>query len=381
MFLFNIQDSFESDFALPAKQGNDSRPTISSVSTKSISDTRLITPSKNIHTPKSTSLDKLQTFKFKKTRDSSTSSTILGKRNVENVPISKSGPSLPKKPTPSDNFDKNDIFDDILFSDFMDFDFGLPEENKLVSSQAHSVEHISTNRQHESHPTSNDLNKMDTLLPLSSIPSVFKAPSSRARTATPNANIIHSQSIPSTLTNRHSSSIPTTPCRPSNSQSSTPRPSSSQLSTPRPSSSQLSTPRPSSSQLSTPRPSSSQLSTPRPSSSQLSTPRPSSSQLSTPRPSNSRAVGPALQQYTAPTGKNIASSHQQRFATPLNTSHITTPCSSTSNFRTPTSRLPSAIVCTPGDDPLIIKTPHSARRRFPGPAGLLPALVSHNTLQ
>ncbi len=341
MFLFNIQDSFESDFALPAKQGNDSRPTISSVSTKSISDTRLITPSKNIHTPKSTSLDKLQTFKFKKTRDSSTSSTILGKRNVENVPISKSGPSLPKKPTPSDNFDKNDIFDDILFSDFMDFDFGLPEENKLVSSQAHSVEHISTNRQHESHPTSNDLNKMDTLLPLSSIPSVFKAPSSRARTATPNANIIHSQSIPSTLTNRHSSSIPTTPCRPSNSQSSTPRPSSSQL----------------------------------------STPRPSSSQLSTPRPSNSRAVGPALQQYTTPTGKNIASSHQQRFATPLNTSHITTPCSSTSNFRTPTSRLPSAIVCTPGDDPLIIKTPHSARRRFPGPAGLLPALVSHNTLQ
>ncbi len=308
----------------------------------------------------------------------------------------ESGSSRPKKPAPSD--DDDIFFDDIFFSDFMELDCDplkdvCSTESKPVSIRTHSNEYTSTHsneptstsRQQESvitSPTSTGHSRMNPL-PFTNAsnctPLLFKAPSSRAR-ATSTKYTSHSKSILSTPTNRLCTSAVTTPRATS---------STSAVTTPRATSSTsaVTTPRATSSTsaVTTPRATSSTsaVTTPRTTSSTsaVTTPRAiSSNQFSTPRAVNhSHSMG-TTRQFTTPTvqASQSISTSQQRFSTPSN-AHTASHSSTTtpSCFRTPSSRLPAAIVCTPGDAPLIMKTPHSARRRFPGPAGLLPALVSH----
>ena len=71
--------------------------------------------------------------------------------------------------------------------------------------------------------------------------------------------------------------------------------------------------------------------------------------------------------YSTPTNKSsVISRHVAGVGTPV-------------GFRTPVSRQPTALVSTPVGDlstPNIIRTPVTTRRKFPGPAGRLPSLVS-----
>ena len=84
---------------------------------------------------------------------------------------------------------------------------------------------------------------------------------------------------------------------------------------------------------------------------------------------------------TPPSQKNVSSTPTKGFNS---TPHLSTPLSQSqqsstpSVFRTPVSRQPRAVVCTPSGDecaPVVMRASTSGRRKFPGPAGLLPSLV------
>ncbi len=292
---------------------------------------------------KPSSVVKLQSFKFIKTSNTPTSSSILGKRAAtDSRRVDNIKPSPPKMIAPSDE----EILDSFLFSDFMELDFPPPNDNtsstrKDVHSKrsGNSDEHLSTVGQQPStvnYPTSRSVSLMNQANPRpptntpNSTTSLFKAPINRVKTTT----------TISTICSPQSKSILSTPTKTSN-------PSSNAI---------------------------------------INSPSciASNKQFSTPR---NRGVRP-LTQFNTPTNsvqssQNISTS-QEQISTPSNVRHDSTPqqsrTSTPSCFRTPLSRQPpTAMVCTPGGNarpPAMMKAPHSSRRRFPGPAGLLPSLVS-----
>ncbi|XP_064401292.1 homologous recombination OB-fold protein-like [Halichondria panicea] len=356
LFAFD-KDSLEDSFLTSATQGNGStmpQAGLPSSSAQVLSinttvpnsyETQRTVPKNTSGAPKPSSVKKLQSFKFVKTTcNTPTSFSILGKRTIDGRGVDDIKPSPPpKKTAPSDE----EILDSFLLSDFMELDFPPPNSGSNSSArkdvhlnQPDSDEHLPNIGQQPSianHPTtSRNLSLMNPANPRpptnvpNSTSSLFKAPINRVKTTaticSPRSNSFTSTPI-NTLNISSNAIINSPSCASSNKQFSTPR--NREL-------------------------------------------HPLTSDKHFNTPTNS-----------VPSSQHIPTS-QERILTLSNVRDISTPQRSRSStpscFRTPLSRQPTAMVCTPGGDacpPAVTRQPpHSARRRFPGPAGLLPSLVS-----
>lgn len=263
--------------------------------------------------PTPSSMEKLRSFKFTKTQDHVNS--VLGKRTSNGSTDDKSDllPSA-KKSAPSDDAIFNDItLDDLMSTDSFD---GISDSLNTSTSKDFFPSQAQTNTPSGS------------IFHTNSGVDLFKAPISRARD-------------PSSATSLYSNTLSTS------SQDSKRIPSTCVFSTPPPRNRALKTGFMISDSHSTP-------------TNRIVTPP---CQHMTPIHSNLLPRTPA---HAHPTH----SKHTPIYSTPQNRP------STGGSIMTPRSRQPTPVVCTPGGPPAVMRTSHSAHRKFPGPAGLLPALVS-----